>query len=81
MYAYPKTYKGEKHLNEADMITPFTAQCVPGPGPLPPMQSYFMGVRYEIGDECGYLKLEDNGQIVKFAITSKEEYNRRCRYS
>lgn len=81
LYAIVHPLVGVVYTIEADMITPFTAQCVPGPGPLPPMQSYFMGVRYENGDECGYLKLEDNGQIVKFAITSKEEYNRRCRYS
>lgn len=78
LYAIVHPLVGVLYTIEADMITPFTAQCVPGPGPLPPMQSYFMGVRYENGNECGYLKLEENGLIVKTNIMTKEEYKHRC---
>lgn len=81
LYAIVHPLIGVIYTIEAEKITPFTAHYVPGPGPLPPISAHFMGVRYEIGDECGYLKLEDNGQIVKYACTSKEEYNRRCRYT
>lgn len=81
LYAIVHPIVGVIYTIIAEKITPFTALCVPGPGPLPPILSYFMGVRYEIGNECGYLKLEDSGQIVKTNVMTKDEYKKRCQYT
>lgn len=81
LYAIIHPIVGVIYTIIADKITPFTAQCVPGPGPLPPMSSYFMGVRYENGNECGYLRLEDSGLIVKSNVMTKDEYKRLCQYT
>lgn len=63
---------------ECDSLSEFSAQSVPGPGPFPHISSFFMGAFFEDGDECGYLKLEDSGQIREYSRMSKENYKHLC---
>lgn len=63
---------------ECDNLSNFTAQVMPGPGPLPHLSQYFMGAFFEDGDECGYLKLEENGRIIEFNRMPKSRYNHLC---
>lgn len=66
---------------ECDNLSNFTAQSIPGPGPLPHLSQYFVGAFFEDGDECGYLKLEESGRIIEFNRMSKSRYNHLCRLS
>lgn len=63
---------------ECDNLSNFTAQVIPGPGPLPHLSKYFIGAFFEDGDECGYLKLEENGRIIEFNRMSKSQYYHLC---
>lgn len=63
---------------ECDSLSEFSAQSIPGQGPFPHISSFFMGAFFEDGDECGYLKLEDNGQIIEYSRMSKEHYKHLC---
>lgn len=64
---------------ECDNISNFTAQVMPGPGPLPHLSQYFVGAFFEDGEECGYLKLEESGRIIEFNRMPKSRYNHLCR--
>ena len=66
---------------ECDNLSNFTAQVMPGPGPLPHLSQYFLGAFFEDGDECGYLKLEETGRIIEFNRMPKSRYNHLCRLS
>ncbi len=63
---------------ECDNLSNFTAQVMPGPGPLPHLSQYFIGAFFEDGEECGYLKLEENGRIIEFNRMPKSKYNHLC---
>lgn len=63
---------------ECDNLSNFTAQVMPGSGPLPRLSQYFIGAFFEDGEECGYLKLEESGRIIEFNRMSKSKYNRLC---
>lgn len=63
---------------ECDNLSNFTAQVMPGPGPLPHLSQYFMGAFFEDGDECGYLKLEESGRVIEFNRMPKSRYNHLC---
>lgn len=66
---------------ECDNLSNFTAQVMPGPGPLPHLSQYFLGAFFEDGEECGYLKLEETGRIIEFNRMPKSRYNHLCRLS
>lgn len=66
---------------ECDEMSPFTAQNVPGPGPLPPLSQYFIGSFYKKGETCGYLRLYDDSHIGKYNEMKVQEYNDRCRFT
>lgn len=63
---------------ECDQLSNFTAQVMPGPGPLPHLSQYFMGAFFEDGEECGYLKLEETGRIIEFNRMPKSRYKHLC---
>lgn len=81
LYALVHPSRGILYSIECDKISPFSAQVIPGPGPMLPLETYFMGAFYEDGENCGYLKLEENGLIVKYACMTKAEHNKRCKYT
>lgn len=66
---------------ECDNLSNFTAQVMPGPGPLLHLSQYFLGAFFEDGEECGYLKLEETGRIIELNRMPKSRYNHLCRLS
>ena len=64
-----------------DYIEPFTFTCLPGPGPLPPLDRWFVGAFFTLGNNVGYLRIYADGHVAEYGTCSKEEYDRRCKLS
>ena len=64
-----------------DYIQPFKYACLPGPGPLPPIERWFIGAFFTLGNNVGYLRIYADGHVAEYGTCSKEEYDRRCKLS
>lgn len=72
--------KGEMIVDfKYDDIQPFRYTCLPGPGPLPPIERWFIGAFFTLGNNVGYLRIYEDGHIAEYGMCNREDYNRKCR--
>jgi len=57
-----------------DEIFPFRETTWPGPGPLPPPESWFLGAFFRQGENVGYLYIADDGTISEYGKCPYEQF-------
>lgn len=62
-----------------DYIKPFTFTCLPGPGPLPPPNKWFVGAFFTRGNYVGWLRIRSDEYIEEHGSCTRKEYESRLR--
>lgn len=60
-----------------DKINSFQWVCLPSPGPLPPIDMWFIGAFFHQGNNVGYLRLYENQTISEYGKMSQEKWKKR----
>lgn len=62
-----------------DYIEPFTFTCLPGPGPLPPLERWFVGAFFTRGNYVGWLRIRSDEYMEEYGCSTRKEYESRLR--
>ena len=62
-----------------DYIEPFTFTCLPGPGPLPPPDRWFIGAFFTRGNYVGWLRIRCDEYIEEYGSCTRKEYESKLR--
>ena len=64
-----------------DEIHNFGEFCWPGPGSLPPKETFFIGSFFKQGEDAGYLTIKEDGSITEYNRCSHKEFAHLCQLS